>query len=184
VSTAVLFPEVTFEEYLAGEAASEVRHEWVAGRVYAMTGASERHELMAALLFRALDPLAAARGCRLFIGNRKIRLDEVVYYPDVLMVCPGGRPPDRLFERDLSVVVEVLSDSTQRIDRREKALAYAGAPSFERYLLVDPERRWIEVATPGPTGPQWRVYVSGQVIPELAIDVDVLYDALEATAVT
>ena len=184
MSSAALFPEVTFEEYLAGEAASEVRHEWVAGRVYAMTGASERHELMAALLFRALDPIAATRGCRLFIGNRKIKLDEVVYYPDVLMVCPSGRQPDRLFERDLSVVVEVLSDSTLRIDRREKALAYAAAPSFERYLLMDPERRWIEVATPGPKGPHWQVYVGGQVISELGIDLDGLYDALEATALT
>ena len=175
---------MTFEEYLAAEAASEIRHEWVAGRIYAMTGASERHELMAALLFRALDPLAAARGCRLFIGNRKIRLDEVVYYPDVLMVCAGARQPDRLFERDLSVVVEVLTDSTQRIDRREKALAYAAAPSFERYLLVDPERRWIEAATPGPKGLHWQVYVGGQVIPDLDIDLDALYDALEATALT
>ena len=129
-------------------------------------------------------PLPAARGCRLFIGNRKVRLDEVVHYPDVLMVRPGGRQPDRLFERDLSVVVEVLSDSTQRIDRREKALAYAATPSFERYLLVDPERRWIEVAAPGPKGLHWQVYVGGQVIRDLDIDLDAFYDALEATALT
>ena len=184
MSTAALFPEGTFEEYLAAEAVSEIRHEWVAGRVYAMAGAGERHELMAALLFRALDPIAAACGCRLFIDNRKIRLEDVVYYPDVLMVCLGGRQPDRLSERDLSVVVEVLSDSTQRVDRREKAPAYAAAPSFERYLLVDPERRWIEVATPGPKGLHWPVYVGGQVIPDLDIDLDALYDALEATALT
>ncbi len=80
--------------------------------------------------------------------------------------------------------MEVLSDSTQRIDRREKALAYAAAPSFERYLVVDPERRWIEVATPGPKGLLWQVYVGGQVIPELDIDLDALYDAREATALT
>ena len=179
-----MFPEVTFEEYLAAEAASTIRHEWVAGQVYAMVGASERHELMAGLVYQALIPVAAARGCRLFIGNRKVRLGEAVYYPDVVMICPGGRPPDRLFEWDLSIVVEVLSESTRRIDRREKAMAYAAASSFERYLLVDPDRRRIEVATPGPKGLNWVVYIGGQTVPELDLDVDSLYDTLDATALT
>jgi len=179
-----MFPEVTFEEYLAGEMVSEVRHEWVSGQVYAMSGGSERHDLMVMAVFRALDPIALRRGCRLFTHNRKVRLGEAAYYPDVLLVCPGGRAPDRLFEWDLSIVVEVLSDSTRRVDRREKALAYASAPSFERYLVVDPQRRWIEVATVGPKDLTWAVYVGGQVVPELDLDVDALYDALDATALT
>ncbi len=184
MSTAHALPEVTFEEFLAAEAGSEQRCEWVAGHVYAISGGSERHDLMAGLVYEALAPAARARGCRPFVQNRKVRLDQAAYYPDVVVVCPGGPPPDRLFERDLSVVVEVLSPSTERTDRQEKAVAYAGAASFSAYVVVDPDRRWIEVGTPAPGGGlRWRVVDTGPV-PGVDLDADALYDALDRTAVT
>lgn len=149
MTSAQRLPEVTFEEYLHAELATDQRCEWVGGEVYAMSGGSERHDLLAGLLYRVLAPAAEARGCRAFQQNRKVKLqDAAYYYPDVLVVCPSGSRPDRLFERDLTIVVEVLSPSTERIDRVEKASAYVGAPSFELYVVADPERRRIELGRP------------------------------------
>lgn len=184
MSTAEALPLVTFEAFLAGERAAERPHEWVAGRVYAMAGGTERHDLMVGLVYEALAPAADRRGCRPFAHNRLVRLGEAAYYPDVLVVCPDGRRPDRHFEHDLSWVVEVLSPSTESLDRREKATAYGAAASFELYAIIDPERRRIEVATRTELGLRWDVYTSGHVVPQLELDVDRLYDALERRALT
>ena len=74
------------------------------------------------------------------------------YYPDVLVVC--GRIEADSHETDLTVVVEVLSPRTEGRDRREKALAYPTARSFDAYLLVDPDRPVVEVGRLGPAGLQ------------------------------
>ena len=184
MSTAEVLSDVTFEAFLAAEQGSERRHEWVAGRVYAMAGATERHDLMVGLIYRKLAALADARGWRTFAHNRLVRLGDVAYYPDVLVVCPSDIKPDRLHELDLSIVVEVVSPSTEALDRREKTMAYTSAPSFERYVVVDPDRRRIEVATRGPGGVHWELFSHGRVIFELDLDVDAVYDTLDATALT
>ena len=184
MSSAEVFPDVAFADFLAAERDSDGRREWVAGRVYAMAGGIERHDLMVGLIYEKLAPLARARGCRTFSQNRLVRLGDVAYYPDVLVVCPGDRRPHRLHELDLSIVVEVVSPSTEALDRREKTMAYTSAPSFERYVVVDPDKRRIEVATRGPDGVHWELFSHGRVIFELDLDVDALYDTLDATALT
>ncbi|HEU0100991.1 MAG TPA: Uma2 family endonuclease [Mycobacteriales bacterium] len=175
---------VAFEDYLAHEQFSDRRHEWVAGHVYVMAGGTERHDNLAGLLYLKLAPQALADGCRPYQHNRKVKIGQVAYYPDLLVVCRDALPPDRQYERDLSVVVEVLSPSTEGVDRREKALVYSSAPSFERYLLVDPDRRRIEVATLGPAGLQWQSFGPGDVVPYVDLDVDALYDELDAVTLT
>lgn len=183
MSTAQVLPEVTFEEFLAGEASGRQRREWVAGEVFAMAGGSERHDLMTGLVYRLVAEVAERNGCRPFQQNRLVRLGDAAYYPDVVVVCPNGSTPDRLFERDLSLVVEVLSASTERTDRREKAMAYADAPSFEAYVLVDPERRRIEVGRLEGGVLRWQLHTSGAV-QLLNTTVEQLYDRLDATAAT
>lgn len=83
-------------------------------RVYVMAGGRERHDLMCGFLFTALAPGALRRGCRPFQQNRKIRLGEVAYIPDIVIVGPNGFGPDRQYERDLSIVIEVLSPAPRR----------------------------------------------------------------------
>ena len=72
------------------------------------------------------------------------------------------------------------------VDRREKATAYATRPSLRGYLLVDPDRRRVELARPGPEGLQWRAQGPGFVVPTPfgGLDVDDLYDALDRSATT
>ncbi|MDP9408302.1 MAG: Uma2 family endonuclease [Actinomycetota bacterium] len=177
-------PLVTFEDFLAGEQLSERRHELVGGRVYVMAGGSERHDLMAGLVYEAVAPGARAADCRPFTGNRLVRLGSAAYYPDVTVVCgPAGH---RLHEVDLALVVEVLSPSTADTDRREKAAAYASAPGLRQYVLVDPDRPRIEVAVRVRGDLRWQAFgPGGVVVTDFGVlDVDALYDAVERTATT
>ena len=139
---------MSVEEYLAGEQHSELRHEYIDGQVYAMTGASDRHGLIANALAFALTPAARRKGCQLFTSDMKLRLEiggqTVFYYPDLLLSCdPGDRDP--LFTRAPCLIVEVLSESTARVDRREKLLAYQTLPSLQTYVLLEQDAMRAEV---------------------------------------
>lgn len=136
------------EDYLAGEEGSDVRHEYLAGEVYAMSGASARHNIICGNLFAALHHHLAGGPCRVFMSDLKVRLkvlEEVYYYyPDVMVAC---RPEDDASHyRELPcVIVEVMSETTERIDRREKALAYREIPALEEYVLISQDRPEIIV---------------------------------------
>jgi Uma2 family endonuclease len=174
----------SFEEYLAGEVAGGVRHEWIAGQVYAMAGGTERHDATVEAVRDILGPGARAKGCRRFTGNRSIRIGDVAYYPDFFVVC--GKAAHELYETDASLLVEVRSPSTADIDRREKALAYARLPSACTYLLVDPLYRQIELGEREDIGWAWATCGPGDAIytPYGLIVVDELYDEIDAATTT
>lgn len=176
----------TFEEFLAAESRSDVRHELVGGRVYVMAGGTERHDLAAQALWERLAPGARAAGCRSFIGNRLLRTpSSATYYPDVMVVC--DRAANERYETRPSLVVEVLSPSTESIDRREKAESYATIESLHTYALLNPAFRRIEIATRDATGHwAWKALGPGEVWQSTFgdIDVDTLYDAIDAEATT
>lgn len=137
---------VAVEDYLAAEADGELRHEYIGGQVYAMTGASDRHGLILSNLVATLRPLVRGRGCQLFAGDMKVRLriagQDIFYYPDLLLSCdPGDR--ETFFRTAPCLIVEVLSDSTERVDRRERFLAYTALPSLQDYLLASQKQREI-----------------------------------------
>lgn len=139
---------ISIEDYLDGETRTDIKHEYLDGEVVAMGGASARHVLVAGALYAALLPHARRKGCQLFIADMKLRVDHndqtYFYYPDLLLSCdPLDREP--LFRRRPCLIVEVLSPGTERIDRREKLFAYQTIPSLREYLLVDPEKRSVEI---------------------------------------
>lgn len=137
---------LSVEAYLEGEAHSEMRHEYLAGEVYAMTGASAAHNIIAGNLFTALHAHLRGGPCRVFMSDMKLRLrhaqDDYFYYPDVMVAC---RPDDnaRFWREQPKLVVEVLSDSTERIDSREKLFAYQHIEALEEYVLVAQDRREV-----------------------------------------
>jgi Uma2 family endonuclease len=175
-----------FSEFCALEARGDRRHELVGGRVYTMAGGSERHDLAAGLLYEAVAAGARAKGCRPFIANRLVRTDAGNgYYPDVMVVC--GAAVNRPYEQDPTLIIEVLSPSTADTDRREKALAYTSGASLTAYILVDPDRRRIEVAERTTADAlTWRAYGPAATIATryAVIDIDGFYDALDAVATT
>jgi Uma2 family endonuclease len=184
VTEAIAF--TPFETYLDHERLAERRHELVGGRVYALAGGSERHDLAAGLIYEALAPGARSGGCRPFTSNRLVRTrGGNAYYPDVMVAC--GPAAHRLYETDPALIVEVLSPSTGDLDRREKAVAYAESTSLGLLLLVDPGNRRVEAARPaGGRIHDWSVYGAGDVVSTAFgdIDVDAPCDALDQTATT
>jgi Uma2 family endonuclease len=139
---------IPVDVYLAGEDGADVRHEYIGGRVYAMTGASREHCLITLNITASLMPATRARSCQTFVNAMKVRLEisgvDVFYYPDILVTCdPADR--ERYYCTAPCLIVEVLCEHTERTDRREKYLAYQTLPSLEAYVLVSQDRRLIEV---------------------------------------
>jgi Uma2 family endonuclease len=134
---------VSMEDYLAGELASPIKHEYVHGIVYAMAGARNAHNLIASNSLVALGSRLHGNPCRPYNSDTKIRIrmpTEVrFYYPDASVICRPNPPAD-LFQDEPAVLVEVLSKSTRRVDEGEKKDAYVTIPSLAVYLLVEQER--------------------------------------------
>ncbi len=130
---------IGIEEYLTDEQGAQIRHEFIGGRVYAMVGASDRHNLVAGNVFVALHQHLRASPCQVFMSDMKVRIrvgsDDIFYYPDVVVSCAqDDREP--YFRTQPRLIVEVLSDATERIDRQEKLLAYTRLGSLETYVLL------------------------------------------------
>ena len=134
---------LAIKEYLKLEETATVKHEYVAGTIHAMVGTTKRHNRIALSIATRL--LGAARGgpCRVYASDVKVRVEDVIYYPDVMVAC-GPEDEDPLVEHNPCLIVEVTSPSTESIDRREKALNYRKIPTLQAYLIVDQNRPWIE----------------------------------------
>jgi Uma2 family endonuclease len=155
-------------DYLEGEQASPIRHEYVAGQVFAMAGAGANHNRIS--LNIAFHLRSATRGtpCGVFISDMKVRVaaHDAFYYPDVLLTCD---PTDResLYKGAPCLIAEVLSPSTEVTDRREKLLAYRALEALRYYLLVSQDRRLVELyRRDGEGGWRYEVIEDG----ELAFD--------------
>ena len=155
---------LSVEDYLAGELASDVRHEYVDGEVYAMVAASDRHGLIAGNLHSAFN-LRLPDRCQVFVSDMKVRIQtaerDVFYYPDILVSC-DGRDRETYYRQYPCLVVEVLSPHTERVDRFEKSLFYRQLDTLEEYVLVSQDYRQLEVFR---RADQWRCteYIEGEV---------------------
>ncbi len=139
---------VSPEEYLAEERCSAIRHEFVRGQVTALAGASPAHNQIVFNLAGILHAQLRHSGCRGFASDLKVQTPgaEMFAYPDLTVVC--GEPQFRDQNRDVllnpTVIIEVLSESTEARDRGEKFLLYIQIPSLRDYLLVSQSERRIE----------------------------------------
>lgn len=135
-------------DYLAAEAVSEVKHEYLAGVVYAMSGASRQHNRIAINLVAALREALRGGPCEAYLSDVRVHLSspatgEVFYYPDVVVACDPEDNDSHQIERPC-VIIEVLSESTERIDRREKRLCYQHIASLRQYVLVAQDQLCVE----------------------------------------
>jgi Uma2 family endonuclease len=139
---------VSSAEYLEGEKVARVRHEYVDGDVYAMVGGTKAHNLISLNLARILHGHLRKTPCRVFSSDVKVHVAwdwrERFYYPDVVVGCEAGDTDPYVVEQP-KLVVEVLSDSTERDDRSDKFYAYRRLTSLEEYVLVAQDVRRVEV---------------------------------------
>jgi Uma2 family endonuclease len=136
------------EEYLALERQSDQKHEYVNGRVIAMAGASEAHNIIAGNLFAALHAQFRGRPCRTYIGDLRVKVSPsgLYTYPDVVAVCGERRFEDAEGDTLLNptVIVEVLSKTTEAYDRGDKFAHYREIDSLAEYVLVAQDKVRVE----------------------------------------
>jgi Uma2 family endonuclease len=133
-------------EYLAFEAQAADKHEFVAGEIYAMVGASKRHNRIALKLASRLEMASEGGPCRVFGFDVKLRCDSgpAYYYPDVMVGCDASDDDPMVLTRPC-LIAEVLSPGTEAIDRREKDLAYRRLPTLREYLLLSQDEARVDV---------------------------------------
>lgn len=137
-----------FEDYLAGEREVEIRSEYVDGQVYAMAGGSELHNTVAAT-FHGLLENALPDECRTWQSDMKVvgknAGKHFAYYPDIMASCEANKGGDPYVRDNPSLIVEVLSPSTQRTDLKEKFDNYITIPSLLEYVVVSQDTPYVRL---------------------------------------
>ena len=140
---------LNIDDYLDGEQHSEIRHEYIDGQVYAMAGGTRRHNRIALNISSDLQQGLEGGPCQTYINDVKVRIRHLgldsFYYPDVMVGCDPSDDHDLYLEKP-STLFEVLSESTERIDRQEKFHAYRSLSSLMEYVLVSQERMEVTLA--------------------------------------
>jgi Uma2 family endonuclease len=139
------------QEYLAFERQAKTKNEYYAGEVFAMAGASRRHVKITVNTIVSLAAQLKERPCEVFTGDMRVKVSAtgLYTYPDVAIVCGKPRFDDEQEDTLLNptVIVEVLSKSTETYDRTEKFAHYRNLESLTDYLLIDQESPHIEQYT-------------------------------------
>lgn len=141
MSTGTHLQPISVQDYLEGEMLARRKHEFVAGTIYAMAGATTNHNRIATNATGMLHNHLRGKTCEVFNSDMKVRVrqkyDTRFYYPDAMVVCEPNRPTDVFQDRPV-VIVEVISESTRRTDEHEKRDAYLSIDSLCVYVLVEP----------------------------------------------
>jgi Uma2 family endonuclease len=142
------------EEFLAWDATQTLRHEFVAGEIFAMAGAGDAHVTAALNLAMALRQHLAGTPCRTFISDMKLHVQaaDAYFYPDVMVTRGAADAASPLMKQEPMLVAEVLSPSTAAYDHGEKFAAYRRIASLREYLLIDPDAHRADLYRLGTDG--------------------------------
>ncbi len=140
---AVAKTTISPQDYLAREREAETKNEYIDGEIYAMTGASEPHNTISINLILTLGPQVRSRTCDIYASDMRVRVPRRAYlYPDVVVICGEAQFEDDGVDTLLNptLVVEVLSPSTEDYDFGKKFALYRSIPSLQEYVLVAQDR--------------------------------------------
>jgi Uma2 family endonuclease len=133
---------ISVEDYLAGEQRARLKHEYVAGMIYAMAGGTYAHDLVASNVLGELHAQLKGKPCRALNSDSKVRIQSGTqtrfYYPDASVVC-GENVLDGVFQDKPTVIVEVLSETTRRTDEGEKLEACQKISTLNVYVMFEQE---------------------------------------------
>ncbi len=127
------------QEYLDWEATQDIKHEYLDGEAFAMTGGTIAHNLISGNFYALLKSHLRGKGCRVFIADVKVQVSEhgAYFYPDVMVSCDErDRPAVNLIQHPC-LIVEVLSPTTEAFDRGEKFRRYRQLSTLQEYVLID-----------------------------------------------
>jgi len=136
---------ISVEEYLEGEKLSQLRHEFIDGQVFAMAGASKRHNQICGSLYRHLSSKLIGSNCDVYMESVKVRPNNITfYYPDIVVTCDAEDDDEYIVHHPL-LIVEVISPTSERTDRYEKLQIYRQIPSLQEYVIVWQEEMLVEI---------------------------------------
>ena len=152
---------MTREEYLAFEETAEEKHEWYKNGAFAMSGGTRNHAVVIGNVLAALHRALRGTGCILFQGDMRVQVQAagLYTYPDLSVVC-GEEEYETEKQTTLlnpTLIVEVLSESTERYDRGRKFAFYRQLASLQEYVLIAQDRASMEVFRKGADG-HWTLF--------------------------
>ena len=131
---------MTPEEYLVAERCSDIKNEYFDGEVFAMAGASRKHNIILTNIVRILGNTLIDRPCNVYSSDMKVKIEKLkkYSYPDIVISCEEEQFEDANEDILLTpwVILEILSDSTEAYDRGVKFAHYQWIPSFKEYILI------------------------------------------------
>jgi Uma2 family endonuclease len=141
-----LRPKISVADYIEGEKTSEIRHEYLDGEVYAMSGVSKGNNRINRKLLDAISTKLTDSSSEAFFVDVKVQVKKLnrFYYPDLVVVCGEDTESEYYITRP-TIIVEILSLSTASTDRREKLFAYQEIDSLQEYLMIEQETEHAEV---------------------------------------
>ncbi len=178
------------EAYLESEKTSSIKHEYINGRVYAMAGANDAHNTLTFNLSGLLYPHLRGQICRGYAADMKVKIasGSIYYYPDLFVTCDERDRENRDFKLYPKLIIEVLSESTEKFDRSKKFADYRTLDTLQEYVLVSQDAMNVELFRRNDAG-RWELYVFGEgedlefasiefSIPILALYEGVIFDAI------
>jgi Uma2 family endonuclease len=182
-------PRMSIKEYLEWEPQQDLRHEYIDGEVFAMTGGTIAHNDITLNLYRTLYPplypKMRSRGCRINVADVKVQVttNSPYYYPDVVVSCDAQDLNARKFIQSPTIIVEVLSLGTSARDRGEKFNSYLTMPTLQEYILISSDKILVERYARGE-GRMWLYYpyIAGDTITLSSLGfefaIELLYDGV------
>ncbi len=136
----------TADDYLAWEERNPGKHEYLAGEIFAMVGATDAHVTITMNLAVLLHAHVRGRPCRVYMADMKLRVDtaDAFFYPDLLVTCAPEDHASSCFKCQPTLLVEVLSATTAAFDRGQKFAIYRQLPSLREYVLIEQDRMSVE----------------------------------------
>jgi Uma2 family endonuclease len=141
-----LRPKLSVEEYLESEKTRDIRHEYVDGEIFAISGTSKSHNRIIGNLLERIRKHLHGSNCEPFFIDIKVRVKKLnrFYYPDLVIIC-GKDDEDEYYAEKPKIIIEILNPSTALTDRREKMFAYKEIESLDEYVLIEQEKIYAEV---------------------------------------
>ena len=148
MSLPAIQPRYTQEEYLVLERKADYKSEYINGQIIAMAGTSRRHNLVAGNCYREISLQLRGRRCEIYISDMRVKVSPtgLYTYPDIVVACGEVHFEDAETDTLISptVIIEVLSPSTEAYDRGEKFAHYRRLESLQEYILIAQDHVRIE----------------------------------------
>ena len=163
-------------DYLEGELVADFKNEYLNGHVYAMADENANHNRLTGNMLTALSMHLKGKPCQTYALRMKVKIGHNYFYPDVLVDCSDI---DGYFTETPTLIVEVLSKSTRRMDETTKRMLYLQIPTLQEYILVEQDIVRIEVSRRSEGWQPMLYFLGDEIVLEsvgLPLKVENIYD--------